>query len=196
MKVNNIYRNIMLAIIPIFMNSSLAAASFDCRNASIVVEYMICENQELSRADEQMARAYYQLLNILPRSEQSLLKEGQREWLKERNLELPHCTLPGCEINFYELRIQQLDPVEQVSFNCGKASTPVEKKVCHSRLLQHADGRMAKVYKPLRHELKQDQHQWLIERNERLSQSYCDTSCAWQFYKDRIEFFVRYGVND
>jgi len=194
MKVINAYRNIMLAIILIFMSTLLAAASFDCRKASIEVEYMICENQKLSRADERMASAYHKLRRILPESERSLLKDDQREWLKERNLELPQCT--GCEINFYEIRIQQLGPVEQVSFNCGIASSTVEKKICHSRLLQHADGRMAKVYESLQHELKQDQQLWLKERNERLSQSYCDTSCAWQFYKDRIEFFVRYGVND
>jgi uncharacterized protein len=42
-------------------------------------------------------------------------------------------------------------------------------------------------------DLAQDQREWLKERDRKLSESNCDTNCAWQFYKERIEFLVRYA---
>ncbi|MDM8558796.1 lysozyme inhibitor LprI family protein [Candidatus Parabeggiatoa sp. HSG14] len=188
----NFYKNPTLAIILFFTNTSLVAAGFDCNRAETDIEKMICDNSPLNKADEQMSKAYFQLRKVLSKSESQLLKEDQRNWLGERNIELLHCIEPNCELYFYELRIQQLGPVEQASFNCKKAETKVEKKICGSRLLKHADGRVTKLYKPLQKELKQDHYNWLKNLTSSLSKSYCDTECAWQIYKDRIAFLVSY----
>ncbi len=192
-KIFSLNSNIILAVLLICISVSLAAASFDCSEASIEAEYIICDNPKLSLADEKMASAYKQLRNILDGTERSLLLKDQRRWLKERNFELRKCTKPDCDIRFYQVRIEQLGLVKQASFNCERASTLVEKKICNSLLLKHADGRIAKLFKPVQEDLAQDQREWLKERDRKLSESNCDTNCAWQFYKERIEFLVRYA---
>ncbi len=189
----NSYSNTILAVLLICISLSLAAASFNCNKALIEAEHIICDNPKLSLADEKMASSYKQLRNALDGRERSLLLEDQRRWLKERNFELRKCTKPDCGVRFYQVRIEQLGQIEQASFNCEKASTAVEKKICNSLLLKHADGRVAKVFKPVQEDLAQDQREWLKKLDRKLSESDCDTSCAWQFYKERIEFLVRYA---
>jgi len=183
-----------LATILILISTTLVAASFNCKRSTLTeVEHKICNNPRLSKADKQMSKAYFKLLEDLPKLEAQLLKQDQLEWLKERSYELLNCSEPDCKIRFYEIRIQQLEPIKQAGFSCEKAATETEKMVCNSRLLKHADGRMTKLYKSVRDELlKQDQRDWLKLRDFELRQSYCDIYCAWQLYKDRIEFLVRY----
>lgn len=172
------------------------AASFNCKKASTQAERMICNNSDLRAADAKMADAYKRLLEVLPKSERKLLKADQRNWLKERNIEFQSCQEAYCHV-FYLVRIEQLNPVEQVGFNCKKASTRVERKICNSRLLKHADGRMAAVYKELLNfdeggQIdRQEQRNWLKSRNRQLKKQSCGTSCAWQFYKERIGELAR-----
>jgi uncharacterized protein len=189
---NNYYQNSTRAIFLLFISTPLMAAGFDCNQASTDVEKMICNNSQLNKADERMSNAYYQLRKVLSKSENKILKEDQRNWLDERNVELQHCTELDCELYFYEIRIQQLAPVEQVSFNCTNPKTTVKKIICDNRLLRHADGRVTKLYKLSQIDLKQNHSVWLKNRNRELSQPYCDIDCAWQFYKDRIAFLVSY----
>ena len=61
------------------------AASFDCKKASTWLEKTICANPELSKLDEQMAKAYSDALKILPPEGQKETKEYQRKWLKNLN---------------------------------------------------------------------------------------------------------------
>lgn len=186
------YSYLLTAILVLIHTTPLMAASFNCQMASTEVEKMICNNPQLSEADERMSKAYFNLYEALPKPEAEVLKEDQRHWLEKRNYELLHCVKPYCKDHFYEVRIQQLHPVEQAGFNCRKAGTQVEKKICDSRLLRHADGRMVNLYQLRQMELKQDQREWLTRRDMELGQSYCDINCAWQFYKDRIEFLTLY----
>jgi uncharacterized protein len=191
-------------LILLFITPPLSAASFNCQKASTDVERMICEKPLLSEADKRMANAYHQLRKVLPKLERQLLKQDQRQWLNFRDFELLNCTEPHCEVHFYEIRIKQLGPIAQTNLNCQNPKKSVEKMICSSRLLRHADGRIIKLYNDLQNELKenhfhiksevlkQDQEGWRTLRHTELSQPYCKTPCAWRFFQRRIEFLVRY----
>jgi len=191
-------------IILFLISTTLTAAGFDCQKASTDVERMICDKPQLSEADKQMADAYQQLRTVLPSSERELLKQEQREWLNNRDFELLNCIKPNCEVHFYEVRIKQLRPVEQSDLNCKNPNTSVKKKICLSRLLRHADGRISQLYNDLQNELKQDRYHiksqvlkqdqewWVRLRDTELNQPYCKRRCAWRFFQRRIEFLVRY----
>jgi uncharacterized protein len=92
--------SVVLMFIPIPAVS--LAASFDCSKARLPAEVAICQDPELSRLDEEMARAYQAALK---KGESQQLKASQRAWLKERN---------GCGSNalclkrLYTARISQI----------------------------------------------------------------------------------------
>ncbi len=56
------------------------AASFDCEKAKTKIEKLICNNEELSKLDEELAEAYAEALAKSPEPEK--LKAEQKEWLK------------------------------------------------------------------------------------------------------------------
>jgi uncharacterized protein len=59
------------------------AASFDCNKATTWLEKTVCSNPELSKLDEQMAKAYHDALASLSPEGQEETKQNQRQWLKE-----------------------------------------------------------------------------------------------------------------
>ncbi len=192
----------LLGVMFLVISMPLAAASFDCRKASTSVEHTICDDSALSKADSKLGKAYSRLRRALPRSERRILKKDQRKWLKQRKSEFADCArgVEGewtdtamCYLDYYENRIKLLSPLKNASFNCNKAATKTEKKICGSRLLRHADGIVAKLYKPLRKEFKEDQRNWIKSRNAELSRSSCNVECAWEFYKDRINTLIHYS---
>ena len=171
-------------------------ASFDCKKATTQAEKLICDNSELREADIKMSAAYQKLRKALASEEQKILKADQRSWLKERDKEFKTCESPYCHV-FYLSRIEQLEPMSKAGFNCKKAGTAVEKKICNSRLLQHADGRMSAAYKDL---IKLDdgayydpkeQRAWLKMRNQALAKSSCDTACAFKVYNEHTNELAR-----
>jgi len=179
----------------IILTNPIMAASFNCDKAETDTEHLICDDSVLNEADDKLGKAYTQLREVLSKEETELLKQEQHNWLKKRDLELINCSELDCEVQFYEIRIKQLAPVEMAGFDCKKAATEVEKKICASRLLKHADGRMATLYNSVKKpepKFVQDQRDWIATRNTKLSQPDCDTSCAWQIYQERIEYLIRY----
>ncbi len=62
-------------------SSSLQAASFDCTKASTTVEKLICQDNGLSRADDNLAIAYQHAMSAV--SDKEALKNQQRTWLKD-----------------------------------------------------------------------------------------------------------------
>ncbi|MBE9561501.1 MAG: DUF1311 domain-containing protein, partial [Proteobacteria bacterium] len=122
------------------LTSPLMAASFNCNKAMTDTEHMICGDPMLNDSDEKLGKVYKKLRKVLSKAEVKLLKQEQRSWLKSRDSELVSCSELDCEVQFYEIRIKQLGPVEKAGFNCKKAETKVENKICASRLLKHADG--------------------------------------------------------
>jgi uncharacterized protein len=59
------------------------AASFDCKKATTWLEKTICSNPELSKLDEQMAKAYHDALASLSPEGQKETRQYQRQWLNE-----------------------------------------------------------------------------------------------------------------
>ena len=171
-------------------------AGFDCKKAATQAEKLICSRPELRDADSTMSTAYKNLRKVLSTAEQKILKADQRRWLKARTTEFKNCEEPYCHV-FYLVRIAQLDPVSKAGFNCKKAGTAVEKKICNSRLLQHADGRMSATYKDLLnfdgggHFTVQEQRDWLKIRNQALAKSSCNTACAVKVYNAHTEELMR-----
>ncbi len=64
------------------ISTQATAASFDCKKASTWLEKTVCANPELSKLDEQMAKAYQDALKSLSPEGQKETKQYQKQWLK------------------------------------------------------------------------------------------------------------------
>ena len=62
-------------------SNSAYAASFSCTQASRPQEKFICQNEEVSRLDVALAKAYQEQMKVLPKDVQSLVQASQRSWL-------------------------------------------------------------------------------------------------------------------
>jgi uncharacterized protein len=112
---NRAARRIRLVVIIIalfgLLSTQANAASFDCKKAATWVEKTVCSNPELSKLDEQMAKAYHDALASLSREGQKETRQYQKQWLKE---EAPTCKKDEpadsveCLKDIYEKRIKQL----------------------------------------------------------------------------------------
>jgi uncharacterized protein len=82
---------------------TVAAASFDCNKAKSEVEKLLCGDDELSKLDESLNRAYMESLKRTDVREQMI--KSQRQWLKRvRNA----CQTAECLRKVYETRIKEL----------------------------------------------------------------------------------------
>ncbi|QDJ97342.1 hypothetical protein D6_0183 [Aeromonas phage D6] len=68
-----------LFFVPFFGN----AASFDCRKATTVIEKTICEDEVVSKLDEEVAKVYKAVRQANP-GDQDIINQ-QRDWIKSRN---------------------------------------------------------------------------------------------------------------
>ena len=77
--------SIGIIIIVLFglFSTQATAASFDCKKAASWLEKNVCSNPELSKLDEQMAKAYSDALKSLSPEGQKETKQYQKQWLKE-----------------------------------------------------------------------------------------------------------------
>lgn len=71
---------IKMGIYSLFLVTNLYSASFDCKKASTFIENTICNDNELSKLDEQLAIEYKKVWNSL--SDRTDLKNDQFDWLK------------------------------------------------------------------------------------------------------------------
>jgi len=65
------------------LSTQATAASFDCNKATTWLEKTVCSNPELSKLDEELAKAYHDALASLSPEGQKETKQYQRQWLKE-----------------------------------------------------------------------------------------------------------------
>src|SRR5208337_1331573 len=81
---------ILLTIIALFglLSTQANAASFDCKKAASWVEKTVCSNPQLSKLDEQMAKAYHDALASLSPEGQKETKQYQKQWLDTLS---PYC---------------------------------------------------------------------------------------------------------
>src|SRR5690606_6981830 len=76
----------------VFWTLPAAAASFDCSAAETPFETAICDNPELSRSDEILAKAFATAMGGLSASDAALMRADQRTWL---DFVRRACTLDG-----------------------------------------------------------------------------------------------------
>lgn len=69
--------------------SLAAAASFDCAKARTKVEKLICKDPQLSRQDEDLAKAYGEALKLWDGQIAAYVKVSQRGWMGARALSAP-----------------------------------------------------------------------------------------------------------
>jgi uncharacterized protein len=89
----------------ITVSGSVAAASFNCRYAKLPTEVSICQNEDLSAFDEEMATYYSYLTSALRGSALRNLKSAQNRFIARRNA----CGYnAGCISTRYRARIEAL----------------------------------------------------------------------------------------
>ena len=79
---------------------SLFGASFDCVKAKSDVEKAICQDEELSKLDEELNKVYTSFYFLTKE-----MKTDQREWLKQRN----QCQDTACIKEVYTARVNNLN---------------------------------------------------------------------------------------
>ena len=75
----------LLAALLLSAPSSVLAAGFDCSGKLNLVEGLICDDAELSKADGAMAEAYSAAARKLDTRQRARLRQEQREWVARRN---------------------------------------------------------------------------------------------------------------
>ncbi len=90
-------------------SGNASAASFDCAAASSTLEKTICADSQLSKADEEMAKAFAKQKDSLDAEKTRTLLKEQRAWLKQRT---DNCaaTDVACLRALYNERIDALNP--------------------------------------------------------------------------------------
>ena len=80
---------LLFALVPSLAASPATAASFDCAKARTKVEKLICKDPQLSRQDEEVAKAYGEALKLWDGKIAAYVKMTQRGWVGVRALETP-----------------------------------------------------------------------------------------------------------
>jgi uncharacterized protein YecT (DUF1311 family) len=73
---------ILLAALPVL---PVRAASFDCKGKLTAMEQFICDDAELSAADEKLTAAYAAALTAADAKHWEALRKDQRKWVVQRN---------------------------------------------------------------------------------------------------------------
>jgi uncharacterized protein YecT (DUF1311 family) len=79
----------LAGLLLILVAAPATAASFDCAKARTKVEKLICKDPQLSRQDEDLARAYGEALKVWDGQIAAYVKLNQRGWVGSRALETP-----------------------------------------------------------------------------------------------------------
>lgn len=88
------------------------------------------------------------------------------------------------------------------SFNCEKASTPIEKAICSDEILGNLDEKLSEEYKfgkkvfgkKYASDLINSQKKWILERNKRFPNGNIDSLKS--FYRDRIKTIKQSVIDD
>jgi hypothetical protein len=77
---------LLIALVPSLGVTPATAASFDCAKARTKVEKLICKDPQLSRQDEDLAKAYGEALKVWDGKVAAYVKVSQRGWMGARDL--------------------------------------------------------------------------------------------------------------
>jgi uncharacterized protein YecT (DUF1311 family) len=80
---------VLVGLLLILVAAPATAASFDCAKARSKVEKLICKDPQLSRQDEDLAKAYGEALKLWDGQIAAYVKLNQRGWVGSRALEPP-----------------------------------------------------------------------------------------------------------
>jgi len=86
---------LLIALVPVLGAAPATAASFDCAKARSKVEKLICKDPQLSRQDEDLAKAYGEALKLWDGQIAAYVKLTQRGWVGSRALEPPEVSGGG-----------------------------------------------------------------------------------------------------
>jgi uncharacterized protein YecT (DUF1311 family) len=103
-RLNNIKK---MAVLLLLSASGAHAASFDCAKATRPVERAICGDLALNKADTRLGEIYQQLRNSLSAQDFAALRQGQRQWLQQRDAQCPGVEA-ACLLPLYQQRISAL----------------------------------------------------------------------------------------
>ena len=99
---------LLLAVVVVSFHATVEAASLDCEKANSAVEKMICADAELSRLDDDLAKAYSKKMS-LQNTRQGVLTVSQKAWLEKRN----KCGDSPCIQEVYKQRLDELAGIER-----------------------------------------------------------------------------------
>ena len=85
----------------------MLGASFNCANARSQMEKLICSDENLSKADEELKSAYKQAIQVS--SAKPIIVQWQREWIK--SFEVTSCQDVSCLMGVFTNRIETLKSV-------------------------------------------------------------------------------------
>jgi uncharacterized protein YecT (DUF1311 family) len=77
---------LLIALVSVAGVAPAAAASFDCAKARTKVETLICKDPQLSRQDEDLAKAYGEALKLWDGKIAAYVRMSQRGWVGSRAL--------------------------------------------------------------------------------------------------------------
>lgn len=80
---------VLAGLLLLLVAAPATAASFDCAKARTKVEKLICKDPQLSRQDEDLAKAYGEALKLWDGQIAAYVKMNQRGWVGSRALEPP-----------------------------------------------------------------------------------------------------------
>ena len=96
-------KKIMLIAGAFLFPLTACSASFDCNKAASPTEKLICNNETVSKLDEQLASAYKQALESA--TDKDAVKKARVEWLKQQRA----CKDADCLVDVYKFRIESLN---------------------------------------------------------------------------------------
>jgi uncharacterized protein YecT (DUF1311 family) len=79
----------LIGLALVLLAAPATAASFDCAKARTKVEKLICKDPQLSRQDEDLAKAYGEALKLWDGQIAAYVRTNQRGWVGSRNLTPP-----------------------------------------------------------------------------------------------------------
>lgn len=88
-------------------------ASFNCNQARSQMEKLICSDEKLSKADEELNISYKQAINVS--NAKTVITQWQREWL--RSFEVTDCKNARCLMGAFTSRIETLKSVASAGEN-------------------------------------------------------------------------------
>jgi uncharacterized protein YecT (DUF1311 family) len=122
---NNFMKKILLSTLIATLSFPMlsCAASFDCTKASSTTEKLICNNEFISKLDEQLASSYKQAME--KSIDKDVLKKSQAAWLKQQRA----CKDAACLEIAYQARINDLNNngVEKNRSSSAINTTPTTK---------------------------------------------------------------------